>query len=145
MPKIVIRPAVSNDVAAILAFWQVAAEDSNRPADTIAAVEQLLERDPDALLIALDYEPTGEPELVGTVIAGWDGWRCNVYRLAVSPRRRRAGIGRSLIGAAEDRFRRLGGTRATAMVLDDNVLAHGVWKGAGYAPQGEWSRWVKPL
>jgi hypothetical protein len=31
------------------------------------------------------------------------------------------------------------------MVLDGNELAHHTWWGSGYAPQAEWSRWVKPL
>jgi len=30
-------------------------------------------------------------------------------------------------------------------VLDDNIAAHKIWSAAGYAPQPEWSRWVKPL
>ena len=84
-------------------------------------------------------------QIVGTVIAGWDGWRCRLYRLAVAPGRRRSGIGRALIAAAEERFRILGGTRVDAMVLDDNEQAHRIWRACGYRPQGEWSRWIKPL
>lgn len=140
MSKIVLRPATTTDVPAVLAFWQNAAEDAHRPADSAKAVEALIRRDPDALILALD-----ETELVGTIIAGWDGWRCHIYRLAVAPQRRRLGIGRNLIEAAEQRFTDLGGTRADAMVLDDNELAHSAWKAHGYAPQPEWSRWVKPL
>jgi ribosomal protein S18 acetylase RimI-like enzyme len=68
-----------------------------------------------------------------------------LYRLAVHPTRRRAGIGRALIAAAEDRFRTLGGGRVDAMVLDDNAQAHRIWQACGYRRQQEWSRWVKPL
>jgi ribosomal protein S18 acetylase RimI-like enzyme len=59
--------------------------------------------------------------------------------------RRRAGIGRRLIAAAEERLGGLGGTRADAMVLDENQRAHGIWAARGYSRQDEWSRWVKPL
>jgi hypothetical protein len=31
------------------------------------------------------------------------------------------------------------------MVLDTNVEAHAAWRNAGYSPQPNWSRWVKPL
>lgn len=138
----ILRTAGPADLDAVLGFWQLAAEDAHRPADSARALEALLARDPDALLLAVDAV-TGD--LVGTVIAGWDGWRCHVYRLAVHPGRRRAGLGRLLVAAAEDRFRALGGTRADAMVLDENALAHHAWRSGGYARQPEWSRWVKAL
>ena len=140
MVDVVLRAAEITDLSAVLAFWRVAAEDSHRPVDTPGALAALHLRDPEALILAVDGA-----EIVGTVIAGWDGWRCRLYRLAVRPSRRRQGIGRALVNAAENRFRALGGTRAEAMVLDDNESAHGTWKAAGYHRQAEWSRWVKPL
>lgn len=135
-----VRRAESTDVGAILDFWKTAAEDAHRPVDEPAAVERLLARDPDALLLAVD-----DGAIVGSIIAGWDGWRCHIYRLAVDPERRRTGIGRALIAAAEKRFGEFGGTRSDAMVLDENALAHHAWAAAGYRRQPEWSRWVKPL
>jgi ribosomal protein S18 acetylase RimI-like enzyme len=140
VPELVLRAAEPHELADVLAFWRVAAEDAHRPVDTHAALATLHLRDPGALIVALDGD-----EIVGTIIAGWDGWRCHLYRLAVAPGRRRAGIGRALVSAAEDRFRALGGTRADAMVLDDNEQAHGIWSRSGYRRQEEWSRWVKPL
>ena len=140
MSDLEVRAAQRRELPAILALWQVAAENGHRPADTPGALAALHLRDPDALLVALDGA-----DIVGTIIAGWDGWRCHLYRLAVAPRRRRAGIGRALIGAAEQRFRALGGTRSDAMVLDDNGQAHRIWAAAGYTRQEDWSRWVKPL
>jgi ribosomal protein S18 acetylase RimI-like enzyme len=140
MADLEVRVARPDQLSAVLKFWQVAAENGNRPADTPGALAALHLRDPDALLLALDGA-----EIVGTIIAGWDGWRCHLYRLAVAPDRRRAGIGRALVEAAEQRFRALGGTRADAMVLDDNEQAHRIWAAAGYSRQAEWSRWIKAL
>ncbi|MEC3915503.1 GNAT family N-acetyltransferase [Nocardia sp. CDC160] len=145
MPKIDLRASDHSDAPAVLAFWSRAAEDAHRPADSTAAIEALIDRDPEALILAIDLEGVDGHELVGTVIAGWDGWRCHIYRLAVAPDRRRSGIGRLLIQAAEQRFTRVGGSRVDAMVLDDNELGHSAWRANGYAPQAEWSRWVKPL
>ena len=135
-----VRAAAAPDLAEVLTLWRTAAENKNRPPDSVAALASLHLRDPDALLLAVE-----EDRIVGTIIAGWDGWRCHLYRLAVAPDRRRAGIGRALIAAAEDRFRALGGTRVDAMVLDGNTGAHGVWQANGYTPQDNWSRWIKPL
>jgi ribosomal protein S18 acetylase RimI-like enzyme len=134
------RAAGAQDMAAVLAFWRVAAEDRHRPPDTAGAIATLHLRDPDGLILAVDGD-----KIVGTVIAGWDGWRCHLYRLAVLPGRRREGIARALITAAEDRFRILGGARVDAMVLDDNEQAHRIWVECGYHRQDEWSRWIKPL
>jgi ribosomal protein S18 acetylase RimI-like enzyme len=140
MGDVLLRAADASEIDAVLAFWQTAAENGHRPADTGRAVATLHLRDPDALILAVDGD-----DIVGTVIAGWDGWRCHLYRLAVAPGRRREGIGRALIEAAEERFRILGGGRVDAMVLDDNEQAHAIWRANGYRRQAEWSRWVKPL
>jgi ribosomal protein S18 acetylase RimI-like enzyme len=140
MGELILRAASTEDLPAVLGFWQVAAENESRPADTSDAVTALFHRDPEALILAVDGT-----DIVGTIIAGWDGWRCHLYRLAVAPWRRREGIGGLLIAAAEERFRSFGGTRADAMVLDENPAAHGIWAAHGYRRQREWSRWVKPL
>jgi ribosomal protein S18 acetylase RimI-like enzyme len=140
MPPLVLRSAEAHDVPAVLAFWKIAAQDAHRPVDTLGALAALQLRDPDALILAVDGL-----DIVGTIIAGWDGWRCHLYRLAVDPARRRAGIGKALVAAAEDRFRALGAGRVDAMVLDDNAPAHRIWQACGYRRQQEWSRWVKPL
>ena len=140
MTKVQLQAAASDEITAVLAFWRTAAENGHRPADTTAAITALHLRDPDALILAVDGD-----DIVGTVIAGWDGWRCHLYRLAVAPSRRREGIGQALIAAAEERFRILGGSRVDAMVLDDNEQAHTIWAANGYQRQAEWSRWIKPL
>jgi ribosomal protein S18 acetylase RimI-like enzyme len=139
MTDLRIRPAAPADLDAVLAFWRTAAEGTSI-SDDRAGVERLVDRDPDALILA---ERGGE--LVGTVIAGFDGWRCHLYRLAVHPERRRQGIASALLAAAEERFVRLGGRRADAMVLVRNATAHHAWGAAGYGPEEQWRRWVKPL
>lgn len=132
-----IRGAQAGEVDAILEFWREAAEGTS-VSDDPAGVTTLLTRDPDALLLA---EMDGR--IVGSVIAGWDGWRAHLYRLAVHPQYRRRGIGAALLEAAERRLIALGARRGDAMVLDRNTLAHHAWSAAGYAPDDAWTRWVK--
>jgi ADP-ribose pyrophosphatase YjhB (NUDIX family) len=136
----VLRHATADDIDGLLEMWQEAAENHSRPADTREAVAALLDRDPEAVILA---ERDGE--LTGSVIAGWDGWRCHLYRLAVRPKWRRNGVASALLAAAEDRFRALGARRADAMVLDGNDLGRNLWVASGYRRQDEWRRWVKPL
>ncbi|MEU1460875.1 GNAT family N-acetyltransferase [Streptomyces sp. NPDC005727] len=134
-----LRPALPADLDAVLAFWRTAAEGTSI-SDDREGMERLVARDPGALILA-----EAEGGLVGTVIAGFDGWRCHLYRLAVCPGRRRQGIGSALLAAAEERFAALGGRRADAMVLVRNESAHHAWRAAGYGPEERWRRWVKPL
>ena len=132
------RTATVADIDQILDLWAEGAENASRPPDTRAAVTALLHRDPDALILAEE-----DGELIGSVIAGWDGWRYHLYRLAVGPAWRRRGVGAALLRAAEDRFRALGATRADAMVLGSNDLGQNLWRACGYHPQEDWRRWVK--
>ncbi|MEU8542338.1 GNAT family N-acetyltransferase [Streptomyces sp. NPDC048717] len=134
-----IRHAASSDIDTVLRFWREAAEGTSI-SDDRDGVARLIARDPEALLLA---ERGGL--LVGTVIAGFDGWRCSAYRLAVRPGHRRQGVATALLEAAEARFAALGGRRADAMVLEANEPAHQAWAATGYHREDHWRRWVKPL
>jgi ribosomal protein S18 acetylase RimI-like enzyme len=135
-----VRAASPADAGDLVALWQEAAENTRRPPDTAEAVTALLGRDPEAVILA---EHDGV--LTGSVIAGWDGWRYHLYRLAVRPGWRRRGVGAALLSAAERRLRDLGATRIDATVLDDNDLGQNLWQASGYQRQDDWRRWVKAL
>ncbi|MEE1798881.1 GNAT family N-acetyltransferase [Streptomyces sp. JV176] len=134
-----IRRAALPDIDTVLGFWREAAEGTSI-SDDHDGMSRLISRDPEALILA---EHDGH--LIGTVIAGFDGWRCSAYRLAVHPDHRRQGVATALMEAAEQRFDALGGRRVDAMVLETNEPAHRTWATAGYHRENHWRRWVKPL
>jgi ribosomal protein S18 acetylase RimI-like enzyme len=138
--RFALRTASAADVDAIVALWQQAAENDSRPPDTAEAVLALLGRDPEAMILA-DHDGA----LIGSIIAGWDGWRYHLYRLAVRPDWRKQGVGSALLSAAENRLKALGATRLDAMVLNGNDLGRNLWQAQGYQQQDDWRRWVKHL
>jgi len=83
--------------------------------------------------------------VIGAVIAGWDGWRGNVYRLAVDPQNRRQGVGLQLLRSAETYFRGCGARRVTALVAFDDADASAFWDAAGYPRDAEIGRRVRNL
>jgi ribosomal protein S18 acetylase RimI-like enzyme len=131
-----LRTAGPDDVAGVLAFWREAAQPTST--DTADALAGLLRRDPDALIVA---EVGGG--IVGSVIAGWDGWRGSIYRLAVAPDHRRHGLGRVLLRAAEDHLARLGARRSHAIVVGTSARAVAFWRATDWEHQSEQLRFVK--
>lgn len=87
----------------------------------------LLKRDPGALIVA-DHDGA----IVGTLIVGWDGWRCHLYRLAVDAEHRRHHIGAQLVARARERARELGARRLDAMVDGHNELGVAFWSAIGF-------------
>ena len=134
-----LRPAVVDDVPEILTFWTAATAEPSSTDDT-AGVRSLLERAPGALIVAVD-----DDAIVGTVIAGWDGWRGALYRLAVAPTHRRQGIATALVAAAERRLHTQGVRRMHLIVSTaGGPAAVDFWTSTRYAPTDQ-LRMVKDL
>lgn len=100
----------------------------------------MLETSDDSLLVA---ESNGR--VVGALVAAWDGWRGNMYRLAVLPGHRRRGIARLLVDAAHERLRAKGARRVTALVAHGENEAIALWKAAGYEHDERIGRYVRKL
>ena len=81
-------------------------------------------------------------KIVGAVIAGWDGWRFHIYRLAVHRSVRRQGIARRLMVVAHQRANSIGAARVDAMVDPDNSAAVAFWQSIGYDLDRD-SRWSR--
>ncbi|HTU09810.1 MAG TPA: GNAT family acetyltransferase [Allosphingosinicella sp.] len=117
------------DAAATIALWEACGltRPWNDPAgDFRLAVEGatsavLLLRDGDAL--------------AASVMTGFDGHRGWVYYLAVAPDRRRAGLGRRMMDAAEAWLRSRGAPKLQLMVRGTNADALGFYEALGLERQ----------
>jgi ribosomal protein S18 acetylase RimI-like enzyme len=153
-PGVVVRPARPSEIPAILALWREA-DAVPSVSDDPASLRRLLATSEDALLVAEATGPgPGDPDpgdpgaggrLVGTIVAGWDGWRGNLYRLAVLPTARRRGIALRLVAEAERRLAEKGAIRFSALVMSEHDPAVALWRAAGYAHDGRVGRFVRSL
>jgi ribosomal protein S18 acetylase RimI-like enzyme len=123
-----------------MTLWGQARSGHASIPDRIDDVERLVAGSPPALLVA-----ECEGAIVGALIATWDGWRGNMYRLAVRDDHRRKGIGMTLTRAGEDYLRGCGARRVTALVAFEDEVAGGFWHSAGYLPDREIGRRVRNL
>lgn len=133
---ILIRAATTSDVDGVLALWH-AAEAEPTHTDDPDSLRRLLGHDLAALLVAEE-----EGNIVGTVIAAWDGWRGSVYRLVVVPDHRRRGLGRDLLERAQSRLVGLGATRLQAIVVETDGQATSFWHSTGWSRQAHRLRFV---
>lgn len=137
---IMVRLCRPDDVGSVLDLWAQERSGHASTPDRREDVERLIDDSPAALLVA---ERDGE--IVGALIAAWDGWRGNMYRLAVRQGRRREGVGIALTRAGEAYLRRCGGRRVTALVAFEDEGAGAFWESAGYPRDREIGRRVRNL
>jgi ribosomal protein S18 acetylase RimI-like enzyme len=134
-----VREARREDCPAVLDLWRQA-EAVPSSTDTPGELERLIGEDRGLFLVAED-----SGRLVGSIIGGWDGWRGNMYRLAVVPDHRRRGLARALVAEVERRLRARGARRVTALVVKSEEEALAFWEAVGYGHDARIQRYVRML
>ena len=139
---VAIRRADARDISRVLELWREA-DATPKPTDTAEGLSRLL-ASPQAVLLLAE----ADGRVVGTVIGGWDGWRGNIYRLAVAPEHRCRGVARLLVREADAALAAMGARRITALVEGDHPWAVGFWNAlehAGYQRDPMMTRYFKTL
>lgn len=106
------REAFPND-----GFWNAAA----------TAIPQKIRFQPDLMLVALDGE-----HVVGSVMAGYEGHRGWISRIAVLKSHRGNGVGQSLLTEAERRLAALGCLKVNLQVVESNSATVEFYEKSGY-------------
>jgi len=91
------------------------------------AIPAKLSVQPDLLIIALSDE-----QVIGSIMAGYDGHRGWLYALAVSPLQRRNGVATALVREAEKRLAKLGCGKVNFQVRSSNAGVVDFYKKLGY-------------
>jgi len=127
-----IRPFATADTDAVVALWREAG--LTRPwNDPYRDIARKLTVQPELFLVAHD-----RGDLVGTVMAGYDGHRGWLYYLATAAERRGEGIARRLVETAEEGLRGLGCPKVELMVRPENTAVHDFYARLGYEPFDVW-------
>jgi ribosomal protein S18 acetylase RimI-like enzyme len=132
-----IRSASPEDEAAVVALWRecgLTVPYNDPAADFRFAVGKT-----NSDVLVLD-------DVSGSVMVGHDGHRGWLYYVAVAPDRRRQGLGRSLVTAAEDWLRQRGVPKVHLMVRETNQAVAAFYQGVGYDPMPRinMQKWLKP-
>lgn len=123
-----IRPYQAADFNGLDALWREAFPDDpprNRAAQSVPAKLALND---DLLFVAVE-----DDQVLGSIMAGYDGHRGWLYSVAVRQDAKRRGIGTGLVQTAEAALRRLGCAKINLQVRSTNAAVIAFYKGLGFS------------
>ncbi len=123
----IIRPATGADRSSVVALWETVFPDDpphNAPSKVFDA--KLAVQD-DLLLVAVD-----ENAVIGTTMAGYDGFRGWLNRVAVLPQHQRRGVATALVHHAMRQLRTAGCTKVNIQIRSTNAEVRGFYESLGF-------------
>ena len=111
-------------------LWRDAFPDDPPWNAACVAIPAKLAAQPDTFLVASDGE-----QVIGSIMAGYDGHRGWLYALAVLKSHRRRGIGQALVREAESRLLRMGCSKVNLQVRASNPGVVAFYERLGYATE----------
>jgi ribosomal protein S18 acetylase RimI-like enzyme len=139
-----VRDVRDEDTDALVALWNIVFPEYNDPnypqRDPRANIARKLAMRDHLFWIATN----AANELVGSVMAGYDGHRGWLYSLGVHPNARRGGIARALLSHAEAALRARGCVKLNLQVMADNEGAMRFYGANGFG-QDRVVSWGKRL
>ena len=123
-----IRPYQAADFDGLDALWREAFPDDpprNRAAQSVPAKLALND---DLLFVAVE-----DDQVIGSIMAGYDGHRGWLYSVAVRQDAKRRGVGTGLVQTAEAALRRLGCAKINLQVRGTNAAVIAFYKGLGFS------------
>ena len=122
-----IRPATVADRPGVVAVWEAVFPDDpphNAPGPVFDAKLGLQD---DMLLVALDGDA-----VVGTTIAGYDGFRGWLHKVAVLPQYRNQGLATALVRDAIRALRSVGCTKVNLQIRASNAKVRRFYESLGF-------------
>ena len=137
--EIILRQCSEDDIESVLELWRAAGSTPSMT-DTSDDLRTTINSRASSVIVAVSGGT-----VAGSIIGAFDGWRGNLYRLAVHPDYQRRGIARRLLSEAETWLRAQGAKRVGAVVEKDHPWAVGVWESSGFVLEPMDLRYVRNL
>lgn len=127
-PAFHIRPYRDSDERDIVALWGLCFPGGPARNDPQAVIARKSKVQPELFLVGLRG-----PRLIATALAGFDGHRGWVYRVATHPDHRHRGYARRMMAEVEQRLSALGCPKLNLQVYADNSGVVAFYERLGYA------------
>ena len=108
-------------------LWKEAFPNDGAWNNAATAIPEKVGFQPDLMLVAMD-----DGQVVGSVMAGYEGHRGWISRIAVLKSRRGTGLGQELLAEAERRLAALGCIKVNLQVVESNAATVRFYEKSGY-------------
>lgn len=110
-------------------LWEVAEEVCINPKDdTYEKIALFLTRNPELCYVAVEEE-----NIVGAIMAAYDGRRGHIYHTVVASNVRKKGIGTQLVDKVLDQFEKMGVSEIDLLAVGSNTVGNEFWEKRGFA------------
>lgn len=123
-----VRPFTNMDHAGVVLLWNIVFANDPPRNDPEQMIRRKMTVQPELFFVACL-----EDQIVGTVLAGFDGVRGWIYHLAVHPSARRQGTATRLMRAAEEELKGYGCPKINLQIRVDNAEVAAFYRTLGYA------------
>ena len=125
--KFHIREYLPSDEDAVVELWQATFPSEPEWNESRSVIAQKMTTQPELFFVC-----THQAKVVGTAIAGYDGVRGWVHKVASHPDFRGEGVARLLMSQAEEALRKLGCVKLNLQVRSHNDPAAHFYSSIGY-------------
>src|SRR4030043_2182543 len=111
-----IRNYKSSDKNSVISLWKYVFNPQKPYNDPEIAIDMKIKQNDGLFFVAEENY-----QIIGTIIAGFDGHRGWLYSLALHPQHRRKGIGTQLVKKAIGELKKLGCLKVNLQINSDNA------------------------